>query len=358
MAKARKLPSGAWRTQASKMTGGKRVVRSFTVHPDETGGNSRNAKVKSELLAREWQSEIEVEEVCSVTVGEAIDRYIKDREKVLSPRSIRDYRALIPFFDPIKDICISDIKTSEIQALINEWSVNLGTKTIRNRTGFLMSVLNYSDCDRRFKLRYPQRTVKKKPVPDTDDLQRLLSEAADSFRPLIMLAAFGSLRRGEVCALKQKDISKDMKTVYVHADMIQTEKGIVYKDMPKTSGSVRTVQLPKFVIDSLPLTDDPEAFVFDYTINMVTSDFTRLRNKCGLECSFHSLRKYAASFRSDLKIPQKYIEEVGGWKNDSTVLRDVYDNALTSSRKKYTQIANKFIEDNFEDIIVKAKKSV
>ncbi len=137
--------------------------------------------------------------------------------------------------------------------------------------------------------------------------------------------------------------------------MIQTENGIIYEDMPKTSGSIRTVQLPRSVIDAIPVSDDPEAFVFDYTINMVTSDFTRLRNKCGLECSFHSLRKYSASFRSDLKIPQKYIEEVGGWKDNSAVLKNVYDNTLASSRKKYTEIANKFIDKNFDDLIRKAK---
>lgn len=42
------------------------------------------------------------------------------------------------------------------------------------------------------------------------------------------------------------------------------------------------------------------------------------------------------------------IEEVGRWKN-SNVLKKVYDNTLNSSRKKYTQIANKFIEEKFSE---------
>ncbi len=218
MATAKKLPSGAWRTRATKIVNGKKVTKSFTVHPSEVNGESlkvksHKAKNRSELLAREWQDNIEVTENYGTTIGEAINEYIKGREKVLSPRSIHDYKALIPFFDSIKDIYTSDINTAQIQTLINEWSLSLSRKTIQNRIGFLMSVLSYADCDKKFKLRYPQKAPTKKAVPDIQDLRRLLSEADDSFQPIILLAAFGSLRRGEICALKQKDISRDMTTV-------------------------------------------------------------------------------------------------------------------------------------------------
>ena len=47
MATARKLPSGAWRTQASKTIDGRYVRKSFTVHPDECGGDSKKAKALS-----------------------------------------------------------------------------------------------------------------------------------------------------------------------------------------------------------------------------------------------------------------------------------------------------------------------
>lgn len=49
-------------------------------------------------------------------------------------------------------------------------------------------------------------------------------------------------------------------------------------------------------------------------------------------------------------IPKKYIQEVGGWVDgNSSVLDRVYDNAMDSSRKKYTQIANRFIEQTFQE---------
>lgn len=76
-----------------------------------------------------------------------------------------------------------------------------------------------------------------------------------------------------------------------------------------------------------------------------------MREKCGIDANFHSLRHFAASFRSDIGIPQKYIEEVGGWTGESEILKTIYDNGLTSSRKKYTQMTNDYIRANFEKVL-------
>lgn len=352
MAKATKLPSGAWRTQVCKVINGKKVRKSFTVDPKECGGDSRKAKAQSELQAREWTLQIEYDEN-NTTVKTALDNYIKDRSKVLSPRTIYDYKRLIPFFDSILDIPIDDIKSSDIQALINEWSVSISCKTIRNRTSFLLSALDYVDCDRKFKLRYPQKAAKKIMSPDVDEVFALLNNASENFKPVIALAAFGSLRQGEIPAIKQEDISYDMNTISIHADFVKTDNGYVYKPFPKTSGSIRTIQLPKFVMDMLPEVEDPNQFIFDMNPNMIGHYYDRLKRKCGLEYNFHSLRHFAASFRSDLQIPTKYIEEVGGWKDGSKVLKQVYDNTLSSSRKKYTQIANNYLEETFKDVCTK-----
>ena len=83
--------------------------------------------------------------------------------------------------------------------------------------------------------------------------------------------------------------------------------------------------------------------------NMISHRYEKLRAKLGFSFNFHSLRHFAASFRSDLGIPRKYIEEVGRWESGSVVLERVYDNTLTSTRKKYTQIANRYIEENFKE---------
>lgn len=356
MANAKKLPSGAWRTQATKFINGQRVVKSFTVHPDQFPGltskdASKKAKSLSELQAREWQINQEALSICGKTVGQALDDYIAERSKVLSSSTITNYRQLIPYFAPICNIYVDDIKTSDIQSLVNEWSVSVCAKTIKNRIGFLLPALDYAECDKRFKLRYPKTASKEINSPDLDQVQLLIRNAPDDFKPILFLAAFGGLRRGEIPALKQKDILRDLCSVYVHADIVKDGNKWVYKPFTK-NGQSRTVRLPKFIIDTIPQSDDPEAFVFDLNPNVISKQYDKLRFRLGLDdYNLHSLRHFAASFRSDLGIPRKYIEESCGWESGSVALERIYDNTLDSSRKKYNQMVNDYIEENFKKIV-------
>ena len=349
MATAKKLPSGAYRTLATKTIHGKKVRKSFTVHPDQTGGDGRRAKDQSELLARNWRLSRDSSSIHGLIVKDAIESYIEDRSKVLSPSTIRGYKLILESFEPIWDIYITDLETSQIQRIINDWSIDHKTKTIRNRVALLLSALDYHGIDKKFKVRYPVNNSKKVTSPDIEDIQMFLRNAKGVMVPIIHLTAFGSLRRGEVAGLREMDISRDMCTVTVNGDMILTsDHKWIYKSFPKTQGSIRTVQLPKFVIDSIPVKEDPAAFIFDLTPAAMTDRFKRLADKLGLPFTLHSLRHFAASFRTDLGIPRKYVEEVGGWDKDSVILQRTYDNTMDSSRKKYTQIANRFIEENFE----------
>lgn len=345
MAKARKLPSGAYQTRITKVINGKKITKSFTVHPKQCKGDSRKAKAQSELMAREWQISAEDSEVYGIKVKDAMEQFIKDRSKVLSPSTITNYKRLIPLFDSLADICVDDIKTSDIQALVNEWSISVRAKTIKNRVSFLLSSLDYVECDKKFRIRYPKSDSKEIKSPDLDDVQMLLNNAPADLVPIIYLAAVGGMRRGEISGLKGKDISRDMSTIYVHADMVLDDHTWVYKPFTKNAQS-GTVKLSPFIIDMIPVKEDPEAFVFDMNPNMISHRYDKLRKKLGFEYNFHSLRHFAASFRSDLGIPRKYIEETCRWEPGSQVVDRVYDNTLNSSRKKYTQIANKFVEDN------------
>lgn len=347
MANARLLPSGAYQTRVTKTINGKKITKSFTVHPKEFKNNSRKAKDQSELLARQWRMSESDSEIYGVKIRDAMEQYIKDRSKVLSPSTLTNYKRLIPLFDSILDICVDDIKTSDIQALVNAWSISVSSKTIKNRVSFLLSSLDYVECDKKFRIRYPKSQPKEIKSPDLDDVQMLLRNATEELKPILYLAAVGGLRRGEIAALKEKDISRDMRTIYVHADIVLDDHKWTYKPFTKNALS-GTTAYSKFIIDMLPMHEDPEAYVFEMNPNMISHKYDKLRRKLGFDFNFHSLRHFAASFRSDLGIPRKYIEEACRWEPGSQVVDRVYDNALNSSRKKYTQIANSFVEEKLQ----------
>lgn len=345
MAKARKLPSGAYQTRVTKVINGKKITKCFTVHPKEFKNDARKAKDQSELLARQWRMSAEDSEIYGLKVEDALNQFIKDRSKVLSPSTITNYKRFLPLFDSISKILVDDIKTSDIQPLINEWSISVRTKTIQNRISFLLTALDYAECDKRFRLRYPKSDSREIVSPDLDDVQMLIQNAPTDLKPILYLAAIGGLRRGEIAALKQKDVSRDMCSIFVHTDMVLDGKNWVIKPFTKNALS-GTVNLSKFIIDMLPCSDDPESLVFNMNPNMISHRYDILRRKLGFKFNFHSLRHFAASFRSDIGVPRKYIEEACRWEAGSQVVDRVYDNALNSSRKKYVQITNKYVEDN------------
>ena len=232
MADAKKLPSGSWRCRAKKVINGQSVTKSFTVSPNDCAGSSKQAKAKAEMLAREWQLSQEKSFRESAILSDALQKYIDDRSQVLSPVSVKTYLAYIPYFDSIKDMYVSDIDTPIVQRLINDMAVQVSAKTIKSRVGFLLSALDYAGNDRKFKLRYPQAQKRELTTPDHDEVYKLLTAADDIIKPVICLAAFGTLRRGEIAALKQADISRDMRIVSIHADMVlNKDNQFVYKPM-------------------------------------------------------------------------------------------------------------------------------
>jgi integrase len=349
MANARLLPSGAYRTRATKVVNGKKITKSFTVHPKECQGNTKKAKLLSENKASKWQLASDHAEMYGMTVKQAIEGYISDKERVLSPSTIRGYKLILDVFQSLWNISIYDIETPQIQRLVNEWSYVLKTKTIKNRITMLLSVLDYQGIDKRFKIRYPQSNSKKVTTPDIQDVQMFIENAKDDFKPIIYLAAFGSLRRGEIAGLREVDISRDMNTITVNGVKVLNSDGKwIYKPFPKTKDSMRTIQLPKEIIDCIPVKDNSKDFVFTLTPAAMTDRFKRLADKLQLPYTLHSMRHFAASFRTDLGIPKKYIQEVGGWLDgNGSVFERIYDNTMESSRRKYTKMANEFIEETF-----------
>ena len=85
MAKAKKLKSGSWNVMVfSHIEDGRRRYASFT------------APTKNEalLMAAEFKAGKKRRVQCDLTVGEALDGYIRAKEGVLSPSTIRGYEKM------------------------------------------------------------------------------------------------------------------------------------------------------------------------------------------------------------------------------------------------------------------------
>lgn len=331
MAKAKKLPSGSWRVQvfSHRDANGKIHMESFTAP----------SKEEANMLASEYAATKKRRARCDLTVGEAIDGYIKAKEGVLSPSTIRGYDRMVKQgrFDSIKGIKLKKLTSENLQLFISDLSQKYKAKTARNAYGLLHPAISMYAPDLAFRVTLPKKEKVKKTSPSDEDIKELFQQASTEMQKCIVLSAFGSMRRGEICALKYRDLKGN--EISIHADVVQNKDNKwVFKEMPKTAESVRTLYFHDNVIRLLG-EGDPEQFIVGYANpGSITGCFVRLRNRIGFpEIRFHDLRAYYASIAAVLGIPSVYLSEMGGWRKDSPVMKEVYQNQILPMSEYYAK---------------------
>lgn len=334
MATPKKLPSGNWRIQVfSHKENGKNKYISFTA-PTKTEANR---------LAAEFQdNKFNEEQPQNITVKQAVNRYIETRTNVISPSTLRTYKGYAKQYTQLDNIRLGSLTTTKLQDYVNTISGRMTPRSVRSVYGLLISSIT-TFSKREFKVTMPQNVQIKRHIPTDKDIVNLMDQASPTLKKAILLSSIGTLRRCEICGLKYKDILYDFNAVYIHADYIKGDSGWIYRENTKTLDSARRVILPKEVIDALGQ-GKAEDFIIDILPNSITVEFGRLRDKLGLKCRFHDLRHYAASILHAIGIPDQYIMERGGWKNDK-ILKSVYRNILEDKSPNFTSLANKYFTE-------------
>lgn len=144
--------------------------------------------------------------------------------------------------------------------------------------------------------------------PDLAEISQIAATVPDRFRALVLLAAFGGLRLGELMALTRQDVSLDPFMVTVTGTMQQYD-GQWVKDTPKTAAGRRTVALPDVIAADVRrhlaehVGRSPEALLFatssgkPFSRSNWNKQFKRAcREGCGRDdFRFHDLRHAAAT---------------------------------------------------------------
>lgn len=272
------------------------------------------------------------------TFGEALESYIADREPVLSPATIREYRRNIKNYNDIKNIVLDQLSQEQIQTHINHFAANHSPKSVRDHHGIISAVMKVYRPEFALNTVLPQ---KKKPnlyIPSDKDIAAIVKTAAGTDMELpILLAAFGPMRRGEICALTSDNISGNR--VHVCRNMVlNSNKEFIIKQ-PKSYAGDRYIDYPDFVAEKF---HNIKGNITQLNPNMITSRFNHVLINSGVpHFRFHDLRHYCASIMHAIGVPDAYIMERGGWGNDST-LKEVYRHAMDEKSKEMSNKANSY----------------
>lgn len=354
MATAKKLKSGSWRCLVfshKELVYGKdgkpildkdgkpkvkRVYESFT-SDDPSGRGKREA----EYLAAQFASKKERrEQTVRYTVSEALDEYISCKQNILSPTTLRGYRTLQRnSYSEIASTQLGKLSKAQLQKWVNQISIAHSPKYVRNAYGLLTAVLAEYAPDVRFRITLPMAVQPELYTPSDADICKLLKSIQGTELELaVLLAAFGTMRRGEVCALTSEDIRGN--TVCINKSLVRDGGKLIVKS-PKTTSSFREVELPDFVIQKISNIDGR---IVKMHPEDVTKKFGQAVERSGLpHFRFHDLRHYSASIMHAIGVPDQYIMDRGGWKSDR-VLKATYRNVINQEKEKFTKKINGHFE--------------
>ncbi len=200
----------------------KRIYKSFTCDDPSARG-----KRKAEAMAAEWadNKEIKKDEEVQMTFGDALEKYIQERSAVLSPSSIRKYKSMQRnCMAPLKEYQLKEITQSVIQKVINKASTELSPKSVRDMNGLISAVMKRFRPGIVINITLPKKLRSNIYIPTEVDIKKIVRASEGTIMEVpILLAAFGAMRRGEICALQKSDIKNH--TIHVTKTMVMNDEG-------------------------------------------------------------------------------------------------------------------------------------
>lgn len=339
MAKAKKLPSGNWRTRVFDYvdSDGKKHYKSFTAA----------SRKESEYLAAQYSTNkyLFSTDNDNMSVNEIIDTYIKAKKSTLSPTTISCYTTDFKnHFKEIGNLKIKALNSSIIQRWIGCLSQSLAPKTVRNTYGLFVSALKFYDVWRNYKIKLPEKIIEIDYIPTDDDIKTVMNYYQQHNQDMLIavcLSAFGTLRRSEICALTADDVVGNKIIINKSMILNRENKEWIIRPTPKTLSSNRIVEYPKFIIDMLPKKDK----LVKLLPSSITSSHIQTIKRLHLHhFRFHDYRHYAASIMHAIGIPDVYIMSRGGWSSDDT-LKKIYRNSLEDYNIAYTDKINNYTKN-------------
>lgn len=334
MATAKKLPSGSYRVNLyiGKTAEGKRQYKSFTA----------DTKKAAEYLAAQYnQKRVDINR-SELLLSDAIERYIKSKENILSPSTIRGYYAVTRSYPPdLTKLMIKDITPEHIQTFLNSYAVTHSPKSCRNAHGLLSAVLKIHRPEMILNTTLPQKQKNNIYVPDESEVRAIyaLVKGGNLEIPFLLATQCG-LRASEIAALERKHI-KDGYLLVEQAAVLGADNEEHIK-MPKSYAGYRNVPITKDLQQLLLSKCSENGRLCSQKGINICNNWVKFRHKNNLnpQLNFHALRHHFASKCLLLGIPQKYIAEMMGH-NSLNMIEKVYQHTFPSAMETYAELVRR-----------------
>lgn len=326
-----KLPSGSWRCQV--MVDGKRVS---VVEETPELAHAKALAIKRGLIEQE-------KPVSSMTVGDAIDRYISSKDGVLSPSTIAGYKRIRKnALQEIMGTKLHLLNQETVQRAINKMAKEKSPKSVRNAHGLLSAAMAVYRPDMVLRTTMPQKLRYESAIPSNGDIKAIMEEAKGTKDELpILLAVWLGLRMSEILGLKWEDVEGDV----LHIRRALVDEG---EKSTKTYGSQRDIPLPKYIKNLMHPSGER---VVPLTRRTLYCRFQAVCKRAGVQhYRFHDLRHINASVMLALGVPNKYAQERMGHATDN-MLKTVYQHTMSEETRKTAEKVDGYFETILHTIL-------
>lgn len=253
-----------------------------------------------------------------LTLGTAIDNYIKDNDAVLSPSTINCYQSMRKVrFQKYMDLDVAGIP---YQRMINEESKKVKPKTVHNAWRLVTASLNHAG-EEVPSVNLPAKARVDKQWLDYEQIKLFCKVLYGKPYEIGALLALNGLRRSEILHLSAEDVDLAAGIIHVRgASVIGLNNKLTDKDTNKNKLSSRDVHIaiPRLT----ELIRGKEGRLIATNPTTLYGAINGLCEKHGLpKVGVHGLRHSFASLAYHLNWSEATTMREGGWANTDTVHR-------------------------------------
>jgi hypothetical protein len=240
--RVRKLPSGRYQARYHDPSGLDRPApHTFAT---KTDANQWLINTEATLISGSWRDP----DLGRIALGQYLTTWIEHRSG-LRPRTVDLYTWLYgKYIEPsLRNCLLSDITPGSVRAWRAELLAAGNSSTmIAKAYRLLRAVLNTAvddDLIRRNPCRIKGAGTEhapERPIATVAQVFDLAGQVPARFRALILLAAFTSLRYGELAALRRRDFDSRRGMLTVRATLVERQDGELIFGQPKTKGHSST----------------------------------------------------------------------------------------------------------------------
>ncbi|MFF4752526.1 tyrosine-type recombinase/integrase [Streptomyces sp. NPDC002514] len=249
----RQLPSGRWQVRYRDPETGQLRPDEKT-YPTKTDAQAALTHIESDITRGQWSDPdagaVNFEEYATAWLR---DRKLADRTRERNESVIRLH--ILPTFGTGS---VADVTTARVRSWRGKLlAAGLGEPTVVKAYQLLRALMNTAVDDELIR-RNPCRIkgadrydVPERPVLTVPEVFAIADAIGPRYRLLVLLAAFTTLRFGELAALRRRDVDVEALTVTVRRAQAELQNGRLFDKAPKSAAGVRAVSFPAELLDEV-----------------------------------------------------------------------------------------------------------